>query len=46
VKLLKEILPSSSENNKAFVHLEKIIAHKTSVSYSGYVYDETDIDNL
>lgn len=28
------------------VHLEKIIAHKTSVSYSGDVYGEKDIDNL
>jgi len=46
IKLLREILSASSENKKAFVHLEKIIAHKTSVSYSGDVYGEKDIDNL
>jgi len=43
---LREILSASSENKKAFVHLEKIIVHKTSVSYSGDVYGEKDIDNL
>ena len=46
IKLLREILSNSTENAKAFLHLEKIIAHKTSVSYSGDVYDEKDINNL
>lgn len=44
--LLKEILPISDENKKAFIQLERIIAHKTSVSYSGDVYDKKDIDSL
>jgi len=46
VKLLKEILATSNENNKAFIHLEKIIAQKTLVSYSGDAYNEKDIGNL
>ncbi len=46
VFLLKEILAATDENKKAFAHLEKIIAHKTSVSYSGDVYDMKDVDNL
>lgn len=46
VNLLKEILTSSDENKKAFIQLERIIAHKTSVSYSGDVYNKHDVDNL
>ena len=46
VTLLKEILTTSDENKKAFIHLEKIIAQKTSVSYSGDVFVLKDIDNL
>lgn len=46
IKLLKELLASSGENNKALVHLEKIIVHKTAVSYSGDVYGEKDIENI
>lgn len=46
VSLLKEILASSDENKKAFQNLEKMIAHKNSVSYSGEVYEAKDIDLL
>ncbi len=46
VILLKEILAANDENKKAYNHLEKIIAHKTSVSYSGDVYNRKDVDNL
>jgi hypothetical protein len=46
VSLLAELLPSNVENKKAFNHLEKIIAHKSSVSYSGNIYDEKDLENL
>lgn len=46
VILLKEILALNDENKKAYNHPEKIIAHKTSVSYSGDVYDRKDVDNL
>lgn len=46
VALLREILSVNDENKKAFIQLEKIIAHKTSVSYSGDVYDEKDVENL
>lgn len=44
--LLKEILNDSQENKKAFTHLEKIISHKNSVSYSGDIYCERDIENM
>ncbi|NWF88542.1 MAG: hypothetical protein HXY50_03675 [Ignavibacteriaceae bacterium] len=46
VILLKEILAVSDENKKAYIHLEKILAHKTTVSYSGDVYEANDIDLL
>ncbi|HCY78071.1 MAG TPA: hypothetical protein DHV28_19365 [Ignavibacteriales bacterium] len=46
VTLLREVLSVSDDNKKAYIQLEKIIAHKTSVSYSGDVYDEKDVDNL
>ena len=46
VTLLKEILAASDENKRAFTQLEKIIVHKTSVSYAGDVYSKKDIDNL
>ena len=43
VILLREILAANEENKKAYNHLEKIIAHKTSVSNSGDVYEAKDI---
>lgn len=46
VTLLKEILPISEDNRKAFLQIEKIISHKTAVSYSGDIYDKHDTDNL
>ena len=44
--LLKELLSTSDENRKAFQNLEKMIAHKNSVSYSGDVYEAKDINLL
>ena len=46
VELLRGILPVSADNSKAFNNIEKIIAHKNAVSYSGEVYDRKDIENL
>ncbi len=46
ISLLKEILSSSDENRKSFQNLEKMIAHKNSVSYSGDVYEAKDINLL
>lgn len=46
VTLLKELLAATDENKKAFTQLENIIAHKTSVSYSGDVYDKKDVESL
>lgn len=44
--LLKEILDDSQDNKKALNHLEKIISHKNSVSYSGDIYEERDFENM
>lgn len=46
ITLLKEILSESIENRKAFRQLEKIIAHKNAVSYSGDVYESKDVEKL
>jgi len=46
VFLLKEILPDTDDNKKAFNHFEKLIVQKTSVSYSGNIYNKKDIDRL
>jgi hypothetical protein len=46
ITLLKELVIDSTENKKSLLQLEKIIAHKNSVSYSGDVYNSKDIDLL
>lgn len=46
VTLLKEVVANTDENKKAVIQLEKIIAHKNSVSYRGEIYDEKDIEVL
>lgn len=46
VSLIKSIVPKTSERDKALLQLEKIIAHKTSVSYSGELYGHKDIAHL
>ena len=46
ITLLKELLPGEEENRKASQQLERIIAHKNSVSYSGDVYGRKDVENL
>ncbi|MCJ7553005.1 MAG: hypothetical protein MUO34_03890 [Ignavibacteriaceae bacterium] len=43
VTLLRELVASTDDNKKAILQLEKIIAHKNSVSYSGEVYETKDI---
>jgi len=46
VRLLDNLLPQSEAKKSALNQLEKLIAHKTSVSYSGDVYDNKDIEKL
>jgi len=46
VRLLDELLPFSEAKKNALNQLERLIAHKTSVSYSGEIYDDKDIEKL
>ena len=46
VRLIENLLPDSEEKKNALNQLERLIAHKTTVSYSGEVYDKADIDKL
>lgn len=46
VRLLDTLLPQSDAKKSALNQLEKLIAHKTSVSYSGEAYDNKDIEKL
>lgn len=46
VALLRKLVVNTEDNKKAIQQLEKIIAHKNSVSYSGEVYDGKDIEVL
>ena len=46
VRLLDSLLPQSEAKKSALNQLEKLIAHKTSVSYSGEAYDNKDIEKL
>jgi hypothetical protein len=45
VRLLDSLLSNSEDKSKALNQLERLIAHKTSVSYSGDFYDKKDIKN-
>lgn len=46
VRLLDTLLPRSENKTSALNQLERLLAHKTNVSYSGEVYDHKDIDKL
>lgn len=46
VNLLEEKVADSDDKKKALLQLSKIIAHKNSVSYSGDIYDDKDIEKL
>lgn len=46
VSLIKELIVESKEKKSALNQLERIIEHKTAVSYSGEIYDKKDIDML
>jgi len=39
-------MPPSEAKKNALHQLERLIAHKTSVSYSGEIYDDKDIEKL
>jgi hypothetical protein len=46
VRLLENLVPGSETKDSALNQLERLIAHKTSVSYSGQIYDKEDIEKL
>lgn len=46
VRLLDTLLPNSEAKTSALNQLERLIIHKTSVSYSGEEYDRKDIEKL
>ncbi len=44
--LLDELVADSSEKRRAVNQLRRIIDHKTSVSYSGEIYERADVEQL
>ncbi len=46
IALLEELVASSEQKRKALQQLRRIIDHKNTVSYSGSVYEEADIEQL
>lgn len=46
VQLLNELVADSEKKKSAINQLQRIIDHKTSVSYSGEIYDRKDIEQL
>ena len=46
IALLEEVVAAGEEKKKALQHLRRIIDHKNAVSYSGEIYDRTDIEQL
>jgi len=46
VKLLEKVTKESDNKSNALNQLERLIAHKSTVAYSGEVYDRQDIDKL
>lgn len=44
--LLSELMAESDEKKKALNQFRKIIAQKTSVSYSGDLYGRKDVDHM
>jgi HEPN domain-containing protein len=46
IALLNNILPSDKKDKTALDQFKKLIDHKTMVSYSGDVYNKSDIEKL
>lgn len=46
IALLEEVVAPGEDKKKALQHLRRIIDHKNAVSYSGEIYDRTDIEQL
>ncbi|KUO62920.1 MAG: hypothetical protein RBS48_11615 [Ignavibacteriaceae bacterium] len=46
VILLEQLMPTESQKNNAILQLGRLIDHKTTVAYSGDLYDKDDIDKL
>lgn len=46
VNLIDSVIAKSHGKTSALLHLNKLIDHKNSVSYSGNIYKKTDIDQL
>jgi len=46
IELINELVADSTKKKTALYQLQRIIDHKTTVSYSGEVYDKKDIDQL
>ena len=46
IALLEEVVAPGAEKKKALQHLRRIIDHKNAVSYSGEIYERTDIEQL
>ncbi len=46
LNLIKEKFPDDAERKIALNHLEAIISHKNSVSYSGDLYTKKDLEKL
>lgn len=46
IALLKNVLPPKLKNDSAIDHLKKIIDQKNLVSYSGDIYQKSDINKL
>lgn len=46
IALLNDVIPPEKKNKRAFSHLNKLIDHKNLVSYSGDVYQKSDIEKL
>jgi hypothetical protein len=46
IALLEDVVAPGEEKRKALQLLRRIIDHKNAVSYSGEIYDRTDIEQL
>ncbi len=46
VKLLENVIKESESKSNALNQLERLIAHKSTVAYSGELYDQQDIEKL
>lgn len=46
VSLLKDLVPDSTQKNRALNHFTSIIDHKNTVSYSGEIYTQKDVEKI